>query len=90
MSSLVPHEVVPEFTDDQARILYDLIQVKSEDIGFTWKTEMLMLNILCDMERADYDLDTFESSIRYYQNGDFLWERVKPHVNKIKQLVSEL
>lgn len=51
---------------------------------------MLMLNILGDMERAENDLTEFEHAMRYYNNGAFLWERVKPHIETIKRLVSEL
>lgn len=87
---MIPHEECPVFKDLQAKQLYDLIQVKSEDVMFHWNTEMLMLNILCDMERSEGDLSEFEHTIRYYQNGGFLWERVKPHVDVIKRLVSKV
>lgn len=82
----IPSEKEPEFSDPQAKILYGILGIKSEDVGFSWPTEMLMLNIIRDMESAETDAD-FEMAVRSRNNGDKVWEKIKDHVEEIKEIV---
>lgn len=66
-----------------------MIGVKSEDVGFHWDTNMFMLTIIIDFAKAESDED-IERSMRYYRNGDMLWDRVQPHLEDIKKLVCDI
>ena len=98
--SLVPQEtdeeVIQSLSEDKGDILYlelfQLIGVKSCDIGFTWKTHMLMSNILGWAMEAE-TIDDLEKSIEYFdaqRNTTILEEKCKPYLQKIFDMGKQL
>lgn len=83
-----PDEDEPIFSDLIAKRLYDIVQVKSADVGFCFGTEMLMFNIIGDFEESVADED-FETSVKYRKGGDLIWSRIEPHLDQVKDLLKE-
>lgn len=71
--------------DQTAQRLYDLLQVKSADVGFFFNTEMLMLTILGDLANSETDED-FKQAVLYRKGGDLIWSKIEPHLDAVKQL----
>ena len=85
VSSLVPQEGEPEFTDDDNRALYRLLKVKSADIGYTWDTDMLMSQILRQAAKCE-QADELVESVRTIRDTSILIDAVKPHANEIIEM----
>lgn len=97
----MPTSLVPEETDDEVITdlkndddevglwLFDMIHVKSSDVGFTWKTSMLLYRIMCWAKEAE-TVDDFVSSLKYYHRGDTLYNFCKNHVQEIFEKGQEL
>lgn len=74
------------FSEQTTQQLYDILQVKSSDVGFLFNTEMLMLDIISAFEQAE-DAGAFEQAIRYHKGGNLLWERISAHYNQVNVLL---
>lgn len=88
MDSLVPKETDEEIiqdlesTEDTSGLwLYRLIKVKSSDVGFTWKTSMLLYKIMTWAEESETEED-FLSAVQYFNNG-ILMPYCKPYSKEI-------
>lgn len=88
-SSLVVHEPVVEFTDDVHKKLYDLLKVKSEDIGYSWNTDMLMSRILSLASEVE-TVDDLVASIRTIRDNDVLWKPVKKNGKQILTMAKKI
>lgn len=73
------------FGDPDAEKLFQIIGIRSKDVGFTWNTEMLMLNILRIFASAEDD-ESLEGSIKALRNGNKIWSAVKDHVTEIRAI----
>lgn len=72
--------------DKDANAMYQLLKVRSSDIGFSWPTDMLMLQIYTAVENAEND-EEIKGNVLAIRNGKYLWERIEPVLDKVKELV---
>lgn len=76
----------PSFTDINNKKLYDILQVKSVDVGFHWDTDMLMGMILREVSMAETD-EELQQAILYKSYGKAVWCKMKNNLDVIKSLV---
>lgn len=84
-SGLCPQEDDPKFESPETRKAYELIQMKSMDVGFTWNTEMLMSRILDAIFESETDKD-IRSSLMYQFKSLKLVQAVFSHLAELKEL----
>lgn len=87
---MIPQEDEPVFDDESAKSLYDILHIKSEDVGFHWNTNMLMLTLLTEIAECetmdDVKTHLFASHEPY---GELLWNRIEPRMSEIRGLIEE-
>ena len=76
-----------EFDDPTAKKMFELLSVSSSDIGYSWPTQMLMLNICSKIAESEDD-EELEGSIKSIRNGEVIWERMKDNIAKAKDIAS--
>ena len=77
-------------SDGHAYSLYTLLQITSQDIGFHWATEMLMLHILGyvseSKQESDFAEDLKSTILATFTHGDKLWAKMEPHLEEIREI----
>lgn len=68
-----------EFSDPEAAKLNELIKIRSADVGYSWPTQMLMLQILETLSGAASKEEASETLRAAFRNGEAIWKAVEPH-----------
>ena len=87
--------LVPQETDEQIRsslegkelAVYDLLKIKSQDIGYTWHTSMLIYNIISLGEEVDTAED-FEYALKGFRNGA-VYEKCKDKIPELFAIIKK-
>ena len=87
--------LVPQETDEQIRsslegkelAVYDLLKIKSQDIGYTWHTSMLIYNIISLGEEVD-TVEDFEYALKGFRNGA-VYEKCKDRLSDLFAIIKK-
>lgn len=77
-----------EHGEDLALWLFQETGLKSEDVGFSWGTDMLLSRILSWAEEAETEAE-FVQTLKYFHQSDVLYEKCKAVVSDIYRKVHE-
>lgn len=96
MSLLVPQETKEEILsslqdDEHGLWMYQQLHVKSSDVNFTWKTDMLMHRILTMAWESETEAD-FVQAIQYWDNSrgtDVLYQSCKHAIHEVFEQVQK-
>ena len=72
--------------EDLALWLFQETGLKSEDVGFSWGTDMLLSRILSWVEEAETEAE-FVQTLKYFHQSDVLYEKCKAVVSDIYRKV---
>ena len=78
--------VFDEGSENEKR-LYELLGIRSEDISFSWPTEMLMTKILGILEEDKDHPEDIKNGILTIRNGGKIWSKLEPVLEEAKKLV---
>lgn len=76
------------FSEESAAKLYQLLRIKSTDVGFAWDTQMLMLNLLRYLSTIQSD-EELRGTVLGMRNGDLIWAKLEPVLVQAKTLAAE-
>ena len=76
------------FSEESAAKLYQLLRIKSTDVGFAWDTQMLMLNLLRYLSTIQSDVE-LRGTVLGMRNGDLIWAKLEPVLVQAKTLAAE-
>ena len=87
--------LIPQETDEQIRsslegkelAVYDLLKIRSQDIGYTWHTSMLIYNIISLGEEVDTAED-FEYALKGFRNGA-VYEKCKDKIPELFAIIKK-
>lgn len=75
-------QTLKENGEDLALWLFQKTGLKSEDVGFSWGTDMLLSRILSWAEESETEAE-FVQNLKYFHQSDVLYERCKDFVSEI-------
>lgn len=79
-------QTLKENGEDLALWLFQKTGLKSEDVGFSWGTDMLLSRILSWAEESETEAE-FVQNLKYFHQSDVLYERCKGFVSEIYRRV---
>ena len=83
----MPAPIEEEIQNSSAAAMQALLGITSEDIGFSWPTEMLMLQIIRKIAEAKSRED-IKGEILSIRNGEIVWEALENKLDEAIAIVS--